>query len=439
MQTQFIILLLVASVICLSLFNLLWTKRWNVWNFSTKYLHTVTEPNTPEFWEKLRVEALKYDVPKSEKDKKAIKNLEPFFDLFDDYTSVTIYDSDGYYLTGKNAQYGSMFVLSHLGELGYLLVDSETAEPSSVPIHFRNNDAHVMFQFYHRNDFASTYFLTTLFACVTLFLSIIIFFINRKMKTAIALKDDILQMASGNLTHPIPTCGNDEIGILAQELDHLRIALNENIQQEQESRQANHDLITAMSHDLRTPLTILKGYLEIIKLNRSPDMQNQYIERCIEKTNDIQLMTNRMFEYSLVFDETEVPDLIQIPNSFFYQCLTENCDFLQLAGFHPMLDFSVSDQTFLGDETILKRIFNNIFSNILKYGDKKETVAITGNLQNQHLQITLSNSVKQNFAGIESNKIGLKSVAKMMKMLHGEINVSEENKQFIVKLTFPII
>ena len=62
-----------------------------------------------------------------------------------------------------------------------------------------------------------------------------------------------------------------------------------------------------MSHDLRTPLTILNGYLEILKLGRNdPKMQEEYLERCLRKTADIKEMTDKMFEYALVFEDRAV-------------------------------------------------------------------------------------------------------------------------------------
>ena len=75
-----------------------------------------------------------------------------------------------------------------------------------------------------------------------------------------SLKDEILRMAAGNLRDSVPEMGQDEIGIIAEELDNLRTALQDTLVREKESRRANQDLITAMSHDLRTPLTILNGY-----------------------------------------------------------------------------------------------------------------------------------------------------------------------------------
>ena len=93
-----------------------------------------------------------------------------------------------------------------------------------------------------------------------------------------SLKDEILRMAAGNLRDSVPEMGQDEIGIIAEELDNLRTALQDTLVREKESRRANQDLITAMSHDLRTPLTILNGYLEVLRLNRNPEMHEEYLQ-----------------------------------------------------------------------------------------------------------------------------------------------------------------
>ena len=97
-----------------------------------------------------------------------------------------------------------------------------------------------------------------------------------------SLKDEILRMAAGNLRDSVPEMGQDEIGIIAEELDNLRTALQDTLVREKESRRANQDLITAMSHDLRTPLTILNGYLEVLRLNRNPEMHEEYLNRCLQ-------------------------------------------------------------------------------------------------------------------------------------------------------------
>ena len=128
------------------------------------------------------------------------------------------------------------------------------------------------------------------------------------MKEVDRLEQHILTMASGDLTTPVIPGSKDELGIICKRTDNLRITLHETITNEQESHQANQDLITAMSHDLRTPLTVLKGYLEILRLGKNADMQTEYLNRCIKKTEDIQEMSDRMFEYALVYEKDIQPE-----------------------------------------------------------------------------------------------------------------------------------
>ena len=197
-----------------------------------------------------------------------------------------------------------------------------------------------------------------------------------------------------------------------------------------------------MSHDLRTPLTVLRGYLEILRLGKNADMQTEYLNRCIQKTEDIQEMSDRMFEYALVYEKNIQPELRRLTSALLLEHLMENADFLHLTGFQtspqipdePFPDFE-------GDPALIKRIFNNLFSNILKYGDKKTPVVITFCQKTDshnvpQLIITLENAVKSDLAGIESNRIGLKSAEKMMQLMHGQLNYTQSNNFFTSTLTF---
>ncbi len=85
---------------------------------------------------------------------------------------------------------------------------------------------------------------------------------------------------------------------------------------------------------------------------------------------------------------------------------------------------------------MLKRIFNNLFSNILKYGEKSVPVSLSLTIEEGELKIQLKNKVKKVSADIESNHIGLKSVEKMMALLGGRMLCSENAQEFTVRLSF---
>lgn len=87
---------------------------------------------------------------------------------------------------------------------------------------------------------------------------------------------------------------------------------------------------------------------------------------------------------------------------------------------------------------MLKRIFNNLFSNILKYGEKKSPVQVTAEIQKQKYIIQITNRIKQEHSQAGSNNIGLKSVQKMMQLLDGEMDIKKESDTFTVLLFFPL-
>ena len=345
------------------------------------------------------------------------------------------------YRTGRYAPIMEDNSFRSVFDLGYRITGGEGEGHRELWLEFKNGTALVMVYFYHNSLFLYPYAIFCIASSFLFFLSVILIYISRKLKQITKVQNGILQMASGDLKTVIPQFGHDEIGILAMELDRLRITLDDTLRQEQESRQANQDLITAMSHDLRTPLTILNGYLEVLKLKKAPDMQEEYLDRCLQKTKDIKDMTDRMFEYALVFEEAEVPNLVLLPLSFYQNCLLENTDFIRLAGFSCDIELSPENTetslSFLGDETMLKRIFNNLFSNILKYGDKSQAVLICLTVDGSELKLLLKNRTKEEINGIESNHIGLKSVEKMMSLLGGRMLFNEMGHEFSVQLTFP--
>ena len=146
-----------------------------------------------------------------------------------------------------------------------------------------------------------------------------------------------------------------------------------------------------------------------------------------------------MFEYALVFEESEDVNMTEVSAASVRTVLRENLDFLQLAGFQAEAVLEECTGRILGDETMLKRIFNNLFSNILKYGDKKYPVKLTFQTEKQQIKVTLINTVKTEKDEIDSNRIGLKSVEKMVGLHGGTLYVINQAGVYTVQITFPML
>lgn len=448
-RTKLILLIAVTGLTSLLLFHGLWTQKWPFWHWLIENcpieFSLLPEPEE-DIFSRLREEAQKYEVPESEDDAEGVEAIQPFFDLADKYTAIYIYGiEDGMYRAGRAP---SAFIENRdnfLFNMSYEWTDGIAERFHSVNLKFKNGYASVMIYLYHSMFFIVPYLIFCLTVCILWFLAVILYFVTGKMRVVERLKGEILEMASGNLDTPVKEEGQDELGVLAKELDSLRITLNEKLADEQELHKSNQELIAALSHDLRTPLTILKGYLEIVQLGRNQEQQEEYVRRCIRKTEDIQEMTNRMFEYALVYDEVKLekdyPELERVMQSMILKELKEHMEFLELAGFQAELVNELpekEEETVLADTAMLKRVFNNLFSNIIKYADKKTSIHIEVTSESEFC-ILIKNRIKAEQNPIESNRIGLKSVRKIMEFMDGDVEVTEENREFAVRLRMKTI
>lgn len=137
------------------------------------------------------------------------------------------------------------------------------------------------------------------------------------------------------------------------------------------------------------------------------------------------------------------------------QTLRENCDFIRIAGFTVSEDnrweeknsiqqkFQSPDHTaetmVYGDEILIKRIFSNLFSNILKYGDKRDTVSVKLYPERGSLRISIQNRIRENAAETESTRIGLRSARRMVELHHGELYTFVDTNIYHVCITFNMI
>lgn len=438
-RTKMILLFFVMAAISISLFGFLWRHQADAADLLERS-GIVTWFDSGEFLEKAETAAKYYNVPDSEDDEEGKKEFEPFLDLLtDDYTGVSVYGiDDGLYRYGRTPRILNHFIFESILASSQSILGEQYGD---IPVKFANGTYDMIYYSYHRSKFTYPYVIASIILCVAVFLSGILIFIGRMMKRVSAVKDSIVRMSVGDLSSPVPPCGADEIGIVSKELDTLRQTLQENIRRESESRQANQDLITAMSHDLRTPLTVLNGYLEVLKLKRADSgVREKYVDRCLEKAADIKALTDRMFEYALVYEENETADLKPLSISDLAECLRENCEFIRIAGFTVEEKFEYgAESEMYGDKVMLKRIFSNLFSNILKYGDKKGEVTVQICPECGRLKILITNLIKKDAADTESNQIGLRSVRKMVEMHQGELYTFVETNIYTVGIVFDMI
>lgn len=178
----------------------------------------------------------------------------------------------------------------------------------------------------------------------------------------------------GNLDFELKVEEEDEFGQLCQDFEEMRLRLKANAEEKIAYDQENKELISNISHDLKTPITAIKGYVEGIMdgVADTPEKMDRYIKTIYNKANEMDLLINELTLYSKI-DTNRIPynfTTISAKN-YFGDCAEDLSLELESKGtefqYH---DYAEADAKIIVDTEQLRRVINNIVNNSLKYMDK---------------------------------------------------------------------
>ena len=276
-----------------------------------------------------------------------------------------------------------------------------------------------------------------------LFLFVILIFYNHRIIARIMLLSrEVSLIEKGDLEQPIFYKGNDEISLLAKNADNMRNSLITRYQSEKEAWEANSELITSISHDIRTPLTSLIGYLEILdsKSYHSEEQFDKYIKSCKEKSIQLKDLSDRLFQYFLVFGKERI--LMQMDTFdakiLLQQLFMEYVFDLGNLGFNVKTEFVEQSCSITADIQYLRRLFDNLFSNVRKYAGVDGPVIVNSHIAGNDLIITVTNEIRRDSTFLESTNIGLKTCQKIAEQMNGTFEIEKNGTDFTVRVTFPL-
>ncbi len=323
-------------------------------------------------------------------------------------------------------------------------ISYDTFEPDvhNRIVTFADGDYYVYIDVYREQHWYDIMFFAKLFLCFMTFICIVLVYNGHVTGRLIRLSDDAKRISEGDLKGDITAGSNDEIGSLAVSVDHMRDSILEKLGNEKEAWDANTQLITAMSHDIRTPLTSLIGYLDIIDGGKygSEEELKKHIASCRDKAFQLKELSDKLFQYFLVFgghdgdkqlEEYDAGILLQ-------QLLSEHTAELINYGFKIDFEYTIPEVSMMADISGVRRLFDNVFSNIMKYGDRTYHVRISAGMENEQIVVRLLNGVLSKSRKVESNKIGLKTCEKICIDMGGNFNYKEAEQVFSVRMAFPV-
>ncbi|MBE6909895.1 MAG: HAMP domain-containing histidine kinase [Ruminococcaceae bacterium] len=283
--------------------------------------------------------------------------------------------------------------------------------------------------------------ISALIAFVVFFFSII-FFVRKKLRYIQRLKRELDILAGGDLNYRVTVLGEDELSELASGIDQMRRSIREHQEAEEAMRSANSQLVTAMSHDLRTPLTALLGYLELMERGKYKDEEQlrHFIGRSHEKALRIKEMADKLFEYFLVYSsEWEKPELEAVgADELIRNIWSEYAFSLESKGFTVHTDFGVLEGSLMVNIDLLRRAFDNLYSNLLKYADPAQPVDIVSKQDGGRAVLELKNHVSPQRDAKESTNIGLNTCRRILEYHGGAYACAEADGVYTVCLSLPL-
>lgn len=181
---------------------------------------------------------------------------------------------------------------------------------------------------------------------------------------------------AGNLDFTIEAEGKDEIGELCRNFEEMRCRLKESEEEKLAGEKQNRELISNISHDLKTPITAIKGYVEGIMdgVADTPQKQDKYIRTIYNKANEMDTLINELTLYSNI-DTNRIPYNFNRINvaDYFDDCVEEVGLDLDAKNIRlNYIDYADKDVLIIADPEQLRRVINNIISNSMKYLDKEQ-------------------------------------------------------------------
>ena len=192
------------------------------------------------------------------------------------------------------------------------------------------------------------------------------------------LNEAMRKIEEGNFDYALPTDARGEIGDLYRNYEDMRLRLKESTEENVENEKRNRELISNITHDLKTPITVIKGYVEGIMDGAadSPEKMDKYIKTVYNKANDMEKLINELTYYSKI-ENQRIPYNFHRINveEYFGDCIEEvGLDLEQRKIRLNYTNMTQRDTMIIADPEQMKKVINNIISNSIKYMDKSQGI-----------------------------------------------------------------
>ncbi|MEA4902626.1 HAMP domain-containing sensor histidine kinase [Desulfitobacterium sp.] len=242
--------------------------------------------------------------------------------------------------------------------------------------------------------FYNTVLLFIFLICIGIFIFTFLMLINKKIRYLRYLSGRVKEIAHEKFGSVIEIRGNDEISELCMSINSMSRELKHKLEHERDVERSKNELISGISHDLRTPLTSIKGYLQLLKDEQyeTPEQLSSYVDVAFSKTEMLESLVDDLFEFTrLTGKEVKLECQRLCLNDIIYQLVLDYGPLFQKENL--FLQASIPDEKFFVriDPDKFVRVIENLFGNALKYSHKPGDVLISLYPDTQGVKMTIKN------------------------------------------------
>lgn len=243
-------------------------------------------------------------------------------------------------------------------------------------------------------DTLVSFMLVTVIATICFFIIYFLLFIKRIVKDMTYISDRIIDIADGKSDEKIIIERQDEIGEIAGRINEMTEQINQLITSERDALQSNKDLIACVVHDLRTPITSVKGYLDLALDTKHYDLEQRqkYVRIAQTKANRLEYLIHDLFNYTkltsgeITLHRSKI-DLVQLVE----QMVEEFYPLFQEEELECTTKYNISYLEMNMDGELIARAVQNLLSNAIKYGKDGKHVYVELECLEQEVQIRVTN------------------------------------------------
>lgn len=273
-----------------------------------------------------------------------------------------------------------------------------------------------------------------------LFILLTMLGIRKKIRYINRLSRDIEILEGGNLEYQVQEEGNDEITDLARGINSMKNSFRSQIMEVEDLTGKNQQMVTEISHDLRTPLTSVLLYAEILLSGKwtGEQQRREYLEKIVKKIEHMKGLSDKLLQYAVSVSEERFVHIESVSvYEGLYDELSDMCCYLEEQGVQVEERFRFKDGKVTLCKEHLARILDNISSNIIKYADRKKPVLIRDDYTEGELCITFENSFLDREDAMDSYRIGIRNIKMLATEMGGNCEVAENEKVFRICLKLP--